>query len=65
MTVKEYIRNTSRFELMPFVTVYSTIMQLINDGYVEKDAFKKEEGGPDVEDVQPESPWKGSRGLHC
>ena len=65
MTVKEYIRNTSRFELMPFVTVYSTIMQLINDGYVEKDAFKKEEGGSGVEDVQPESPWKGSGGLHC
>ena len=41
MTIEEYIKSKSKFELMPFVTVYATIMELINDGFIEQNAFEK------------------------
>ena len=47
MTIEEYIKSKPKFELMPFVTVYTTIMELINDGYIEQDSFEKA-GGSDV-----------------
>ncbi|MEE1049763.1 MAG: hypothetical protein U0M60_20375 [Clostridia bacterium] len=47
MTIEEYIKSKPKFELMPFVTVYTTIMELINDGYIEQNAFEKV-GGSDV-----------------
>ena len=47
MTIEEYIKSKPKFELMPFVTVYTTIMELINDGFIEHNAFEKG-GGSDV-----------------
>ena len=29
---------------MPFVTIYTAIMELINDGYIEQTAFEKASG---------------------
>ena len=45
MTIEEYIKSKPKFELMPFVTVYTTIMELINDGFIEQNAFEKGGGG--------------------
>ena len=36
MTVDEYIKSKEKFHLMPFVTIYTAIMELINDGYAVK-----------------------------
>ena len=47
MTIEEYIKSKPKFELMPFVTVYTTIVELINDGFIEQNAFEKV-GGSDV-----------------
>ena len=47
MTVEEYIKSKEKFYLMPFVTIYAAIIELINDGYIEQDAFEKV-GGSDV-----------------
>lgn len=47
MTVDEYIKSKEKFRLMPFVTIYEAIMELINDGYIDQTAFEKE-GGSDV-----------------
>ena len=41
MTVEEYIKSKEKFNLMPFVTIYTAIMELINDGYIEQEAFEK------------------------
>ena len=47
MTADEYIKSKEKFSLMPFVTIYAAIMELINDGYIEQTAFEKA-GGSDV-----------------
>ena len=47
LTIEEYIKSKEKFHLMPFVTIYTAIMELINDGYIEQDAFEKV-GGSDV-----------------
>ena len=47
MTIEEYIKSKEKFRLMPFVTIYTAIMELINDGYIDKTAFEKA-GGSDV-----------------
>ena len=47
MTIEEYIKSKPKFDLMPFVTVYTTIMELINDGFIENNAFEKG-GGENV-----------------
>ena len=47
MTVDEYIKSKEKFSLMPFVTIYAAIMELIYDGYIDKTAFEKA-GGSDV-----------------
>ena len=47
MTVDEYIKSKEKFRFMPFVTIYTAIMELINDGYIEATAFEKA-GGSDV-----------------
>ena len=44
MTIDEYIKSKEKFHLMPFVTIYTAIMELINDGYIEKTAFEKADG---------------------
>ena len=41
MTVDEYIKSKEKFRLMPFVTIYTAIMELNNDGYIEETAFEK------------------------
>ena len=48
MTIEEYIKSKEKFSLMPFVTIYAAIMELINDGYIEQTAFEKA-GCSDVE----------------
>ena len=47
MTIEEYIKSKEKFKLMPFVTIYTAIMELINDGYIDQTAFEKA-GGSDV-----------------
>ena len=41
MTIDEYIKSKEKFRLMPFVTIYTAIMELINDGYIDQTAFEK------------------------
>ena len=38
LTVDEYIKSKEKFSLIPFVTIYAAIMELINDGYIEETA---------------------------
>ena len=63
MTVEEYIKSKEKFYLMPFVTIYTAIMELINDGYIEQDAFEKV-GDSDVAVSQPKPERKTCRGLY-
>ena len=60
MTIEEYIKSKEKFHLMPFVTIYTAIMELINDGYIEQTAFEKA-GGSDVEicEQKPKRPFGG------
>ena len=63
MTVEEYIKSKEKFQLMPFVTIYAAIMELINDGYIEQTAFEKAgDSGVAVHKQKPTG--AGSRGLH-
>ena len=64
MTVDEYIKSKEKFRLMPFVTIYTAIMELINDGYIERTAFEKA-GVADVAVCKLEPTGKKCRGLHC
>ena len=63
MTVDEYIKSKEKFSLMPFVTIYTAIIELINDGYIEQTAFEKA-GGSDVEVCEQKPTWTGSGRLH-
>ena len=63
MTIEEYIKSKEKFHLMPFVTIYTAIMELINDGYIEQDAFEKV-GGSDVEVHKQKSSGTISGGLY-
>ena len=63
MTIEEYIKSKEKFRLMPFVTIYTAIMELINDGYIEQTAFEKA-GGSDVEIHKQKSARTVCRGLH-
>ena len=63
MTIEEYIKSKEKFHLMPFVTIYTAIMELINDGYIEQTTFEKV-GGSSVE-VHKQKPTRtGSGRLH-
>lgn len=44
MTIEEYIKSKEKFRLMPFVTIYTAIMELINDGFIDEKAFEKGNG---------------------
>ena len=45
MTIDEYIKSKEKFRLMPFVTIYTEIMELINDGYMRRDVgYSREDG---------------------
>ena len=57
MTIEEYIKSKEKFRLMPFVTIYTAIMELINDGYIEQTAFEKAGGsGVEVHKQKPTGP---------
>ena len=64
MTIEEYIKSKEKFHLMPFVTIYTAIMELINDGYIDKTAFEKA-GGSDVAVCKLKPDGEKCRGLHC
>lgn len=64
MTVEEYIKSKEKFHLMPFVTIYTAIMELINDGYIEETAFEKA-GGSDVAASKLKPKGEKCRGLRC
>ena len=63
LTIEEYIKSKEKFRLMPFVTIYTAIMELINDGYIERTAFEKA-GGSDVEVHKQKSERPVCRGLY-
>ena len=63
LTIDEYIKSKEKFSLMPFVTIYSAIMELINDGYIEQTAFEKA-GDSCVAVCEQESKKQVRRGLH-
>ena len=63
MTVDEYIKSKEKFRLMPFVTIYTAIMELINDGYIEQTAFEKA-GGSGVEVCEQKPTWPVCGRLH-
>ena len=64
LTIEEYIKSKEKFHLMPFVTIYTAIMELINDGYIEETAFEKA-GGSDVAVCKLKPEGKKCGGLHC
>lgn len=64
MTIDEYIKSKEIFRLMPFVTIYTTICELLNDGYIDETAFEKA-GGSDVAASQLKPKGEKCRGLHC
>lgn len=63
MTIEEYIKSKEKFKLMPFVTIYTAIIELINDGYIDETAFEKA-GDPNVAISEPESEWEKCRRLY-
>jgi hypothetical protein len=63
MTIEEYIKSKEKFKMMPFVTIYTAIMELINDGFIEQAAFEKG-GVPNVAVSQPKPEGKTCRGLY-
>ena len=63
MTIEEYIKSKEKFHLMPFVTIYTAIVELINDGIIAESTF--ENGGEsNVETSKPESEWEECRRLY-
>lgn len=63
MTIEEYIKSKEKFHLMPFVTIYTAIMELINDGFIDEKAF--EEGDDEnVAVCEQESKGQFSGGLY-
>ena len=44
MTIEEYIKSKEKFHLMPFVTIYTAIMELIDDGYMRRDGRGMRDG---------------------
>lgn len=63
MTIEEYIKGKEKFHLMPFVTIYAAIMELINDGFIDEKAFEKG-GGENVAAHKFEPQKQSCRGLY-
>ena len=40
MGITKYIKSKKVFNLMPFMTVYLTIIELMKDGYLQNDVFE-------------------------
>lgn len=60
MTIEEYIKSKEKFHLMPFVTIYTAIMELINDGFIDEEAFEKDSGeNVAVCEQKPKRPFSG------
>ena len=63
MTIEEYIKSKDAFRLMPFTTIYVAICELINDGFIEHNAFEKG-GGADVATHKPQPEKQVCWGLY-
>ena len=63
LTIDEYIKSKEKFSLTPFVTIYTAIMELINDGYINQTAFEKAVGS-DVAVHKQKSTWQVSWWLY-
>lgn len=63
MSVEEYIKSKEKFSLMPFATIYAAIMELINDGYIDQEAFERA-GDSNVEISEPEPEREKCRRLY-
>lgn len=63
LTIEEYIKSKPKFELMPFVTIYTAIMELINDGFIDEKAFEKG-GGENVAVHKQKSTEQGCGRLY-
>lgn len=63
MTVEKYIKSKEKFSLMPFMTIYTAITELINDGYIKQSAFE-EDGDSNVAVCESESEWEKCRRLY-
>jgi hypothetical protein len=47
LTIEEYIKSKEKFRLMPYMTIYVAITELIKDDFIKENAFEKV-GGSDV-----------------
>lgn len=63
MTIEEYIKSKPKFHLMPYMTIYTAITELIKDGFIKENAFAKV-GGSDVEASECQSTKKVCWGLY-
>ena len=63
MTIEEYIKSKDAFRLMPFTTIYVAICELLNDGFIEQNAFEKV-GGSDVAVCEQKPPKQVCWGLY-
>lgn len=43
LTISEYIKSKQELKLMPFMTVYKTIMVLIDDGFINNENLKRDD----------------------
>ena len=41
MTIDEYIKSNPKFYLMPYMTIYTAITELIKDGFIKENALLK------------------------
>ena len=63
MTIEEYIKSKNKFRLIPFTTIYVTITELIDDGFIESSAFEKA-GGSNVAVCEQKPTEQECRRLH-
>ena len=63
MTIEEYIKSKPKFHLMPYMTIYTAITELIKDGFIKENAFARV-GGSDVEANKLKPAWESGWRLH-
>jgi hypothetical protein len=63
LTIEEYIKSKDAFRLMPFTTIYVAICELLNDGFIEQNAFEKG-GGENVAVHKQKSTEQGCGRLY-
>lgn len=64
MSIEEYIKSKEKFSRMPFSTVYAVIVEMIDDGYIDTNAFEWA-GDSGVAACQLKPNGEKCRGLHC